>query len=289
MNHRAWPPHPPNAEVSRSQPAVSDGPPAAVARPGPVLDGLRILVADDCATTQTIVSILLETLGAHCVTADDGLDALAALEAGAFDIAVLDMEMPRLSGLELIRTLRQQSGPLAKLPVLALTASQREGERQAITAAGADGILAKPLHSAQPLATAIAAARDSATQRSAAPAPAVEAINHKRFDQLMRITGPDDARRLLRRLDDDLRRAGQDLSAAIAGGNVMAIRAATHVLIALAGTAGADRLHDLARATNDAAHEGDLDTMRRRGREVLEGLGDLIGFVSAELASRGEG
>ncbi len=136
----------------------------------PDLSGLEVLVAEDNATNQIVVTQMLETLGAVPSLAADGIEALELVRRQGFDFALLDIEMPRMSGLELIRTIRQMTGPAAKMPLIAFTAYVMPEHRERILKAGADGIIAKPLTSIAEFATAIE--RHLAGRRRSARGPA---------------------------------------------------------------------------------------------------------------------
>ncbi len=121
----------------------------------PDLSGLKVLVAEDNATNQIVVTQMLETLGAAPALAADGIEALDLVRRESFDFALLDIEMPRMSGLELIRTIRQMTGPAARMPLIAFTAYVMPEHRARILEAGADGIIAKPLTSIAEFGAAI--------------------------------------------------------------------------------------------------------------------------------------
>ena len=86
-------------------------------------------------------------MGAEFEMAADGVEALHWLERENFDIALIDIEMPRLSGIEVIRQLRANHRLHSPMPIVAVTAYVLRANREAIYAAGADAILSKPLRS----------------------------------------------------------------------------------------------------------------------------------------------
>ena len=108
-------------------------------------DSARILVAEDNPANQRIIDLFLRPIGAEVTLVENGQQALDALATGAFDLVLMDMQMPVLDGLEATRRLRAGGGPNADIPVLALTANVMEGHRQACEAAGMDGHIAKPI------------------------------------------------------------------------------------------------------------------------------------------------
>lgn len=111
----------------------------------------RVLIADDNADMRGYLARLLSGAGYHVVTVPDGVEALAAVRAGTFDMVVTDVMMPRLDGLSLVAALRADSRTAA-MPVLVLSA--RAGQEASIEGlqAGADDYLVKPFAAAELLA-----------------------------------------------------------------------------------------------------------------------------------------
>lgn len=107
---------------------------------------LRILVADDQPANRTVLTRILERAGHRVVIAVDGEDALDRLETSDVDVAVLDMHMPNLSGLDVIRQLRvMQAGQKQRTPVLILSADATEQAANDALDAGARLFLTKPV------------------------------------------------------------------------------------------------------------------------------------------------
>jgi two-component system sensor histidine kinase/response regulator len=118
----------------------SDQPPAMSAFP------LRVLLAEDNAINQLLAVRLLEKRGHSVVVAADGLAALDALSRDQFDLVLMDVQMPGLSGLEATERLRERErGTGRRVPVLALTAHVMQGDRERCLAAGMDDFVSKPL------------------------------------------------------------------------------------------------------------------------------------------------
>ncbi|MEZ5779146.1 MAG: response regulator [Paracoccaceae bacterium] len=260
-------------------------------QPLPDLTGTRVLVAEDSPTNQMIIGQMLTKLGAHPEIAEDGVEALNWLERETFDLALVDIEMPRLGGIEVIRKLRADGGQHANLPVVAITAYVLRANRDAIYAAGANSILAKPLAGIEHFGLAIGEvlnrARKAPRDRTAAAGELAE-FDRATFDRLIEIAGPSASRELLDRLCVDLRKCERNLIAALAESNVVAVRSETHVLIALAGAVGAARLQALVQALNTAAHRRDTASLSDLAHGVLAQLDRLIHFVTQEQSRRGE-
>ncbi|MEM9392940.1 MAG: response regulator [Pseudomonadota bacterium] len=270
------------------QPPACKKPDAAL----PDLRGRRILVAEDNPTNQMLTVQMLEALHAESHVAEDGLAALEALEQYEFDMALVDIEMPRLNGLAFMREVRARPDHLARIPLVALTAYVLRSNREAIYAAGADAIVAKPIMNLERFAETLAqyleiekSAQDSAAM-AALEVSAHPVTNRDRLDRLLEIAGPSGASELLKRLSSDLRRVQQNMSRGVAEMDQSLLRAETHVLISLAGAVGAEGLHALANRLNGAAHRLDESEIVALGSEAEMRTKALITLVENELAKR---
>lgn len=107
---------------------------------------LRALIADDQQANRSVICKLLERAGHRTVAAADGEQALDMLEQNDFDFVVLDMHMPNVSGLDVIRHLRfMQAGRATRTPVIVLSADATEQAAKAALQAGAQVFLTKPV------------------------------------------------------------------------------------------------------------------------------------------------
>jgi CheY-like chemotaxis protein len=108
----------------------------------------RILLVEDNPINQQVARELLEQWGLSVHVAEDGLLALEALEFITFDAVLMDVEMPRLDGLETVRRIRRNKA-LKHLPVIALTARALDGDRELCLSAGMNDYLVKPIDAKQ--------------------------------------------------------------------------------------------------------------------------------------------
>jgi CheY-like chemotaxis protein len=127
----------------------------------------RILLAEDNPVNQRVALHLLARLGYRADLAGNGLEVLEACARQAYDIILMDVQMPELDGLEAARRLRA-SPPAGGRPwIVALTANAMTGDREACIAAGMDDYLSKPIRAPE-LAAAIAKAA-GVIQKSSKP------------------------------------------------------------------------------------------------------------------------
>jgi PAS domain S-box-containing protein len=108
-------------------------------------DAHRVLVVEDNPVNQLVAVGLLEALGYVSETADDGIAALDALTRSAFDLVLMDVQMPRMDGYAATRAIRAEEPSGRRIPVIAMTAAAVEGERERCLAAGMDDFLTKPV------------------------------------------------------------------------------------------------------------------------------------------------
>jgi two-component system, sensor histidine kinase and response regulator len=111
---------------------------------------LSILLAEDNRINQKLVTRLLEKRGHKVTTVVDGREALSALNASAFDVVLMDVQMPKMNGFEAVAAIRESEQTTGEhLPVIALTAHAMKGDRERCLAAGMDDYLPKPIQAAE--------------------------------------------------------------------------------------------------------------------------------------------
>jgi len=136
------------ARLAKGAPGVEAGPsPAAVtyesvlARDYP---GRRVLVVEDEPVNRELAMALLEEAGLIVDLAEDGLEAVDRIARNRYDLVFMDMQMPRLDGLDATRRIRE-STPARALPIIAMTANAYAEDRARCLAAGMDDFITKPI------------------------------------------------------------------------------------------------------------------------------------------------
>jgi two-component system sensor histidine kinase RpfC len=119
------------------------------ARRGGAPKGLHVLVADDNPTNREVLARILERGGHTATLVSDGERALDALENSRFDIALIDRNMPRLSGIETVQAIRLTQGARERMPVVVLSADVTPEAKHECLEAGADAFLGKPIEAAR--------------------------------------------------------------------------------------------------------------------------------------------
>ena len=255
----------------------------------PDLSGKRVLIADDNPTSRLILCRAIADFGASVLLAVDGVEALGLLDVQAFDLLIIDIEMPHLTGIDVIRALRARPGPVARMPVIAVSAHGRRSDLAAISAVGANAILSKTNLTPATLGTAVARVMLAHTR----PLPPAELpppqaddpplLDGSRFESLLVMAGPEMAAELTYRLLIDLQSVKTGLQVAASGPDWVAIRAQTHVLISLAGVVGGLRLQARAEALNRAAHAAPAGAPAETPAAGLAEVIDLLDLLVAHV------
>ncbi len=111
----------------------------------PRLDGLRVLLAEDNPLNRELAMALLDRAGAQVTAVETGAEAVAAVQRQAYDVVLMDVQMPEMDGYEATRRIRALGGAAAQLPIVAMTANAMSGDRERSLAVGMNEHLPKPI------------------------------------------------------------------------------------------------------------------------------------------------
>lgn len=111
-----------------------------------LLSGCRVLLVEDAPDNRFLISRILELAGARVETARDGVEALERTDASAFDVVLMDLQMPRMDGFDALKHLKDKNYPR---PVVALTAHSMLDDRIKTHDAGFAAHLTKPINSGE--------------------------------------------------------------------------------------------------------------------------------------------
>jgi CheY-like chemotaxis protein len=114
---------------------------------GSTSEGLpkKVLVAEDNVVSQQVATRFLEAMGCDVLLVEDGAAAVNACARQEFGLVLMDLQMPKMDGLQAAQEIRRQERPGRHVPILALTAKSASDELARCTAAGMNGLLTKPL------------------------------------------------------------------------------------------------------------------------------------------------
>ncbi|HET9339374.1 MAG TPA: response regulator, partial [Casimicrobiaceae bacterium] len=240
--------------------AATGGPGAKVHK----IRGARILVAEDNATNQRVAQLILESGGHHVTLVDNGEAALDALERGGFDLALFDLSMPLVSGLEALKLYRFTTR--RPIPVLILSANVTTEAILDCERAGAAEFMPKPLRASLVLDAverhlAAEADRQGPPPERLDERPSLTVVETPPLDpevlgDLVRLsTDPTFVERLLRGFKGDTERLVREIGDALGGRRYEVAKDAAHALKGGAASVGAMQLVQVAtridKATND--------------------------------------
>ena len=134
-------------------------------------DTPHILIVDDNATNRVVAQALCEMFGCTSETAEDGVEALEAVQERAFDLVLMDIKMPRMDGVQATQAIRALDGPASAIPIVALTANADPDDARKYLATGMAAVVEKPIKPER-LRMAMNAALEQAAETAAAAASA---------------------------------------------------------------------------------------------------------------------
>ncbi|MBX9469476.1 MAG: response regulator [Rhizobium sp.] len=136
----------------------------------------RILLVEDNKVNQIVATRFLARLGQDVEIANDGAEAVSISREKAFDLILMDMQMPVMDGIEATKRIIAEGGPSAEVPIIAMTANASDDDRRRCLDAGMKGFESKPV-TLERLRKMIAHA--TSTARDTAPAPATTTAPQK--------------------------------------------------------------------------------------------------------------
>ncbi len=241
--------------------------------------GARVLVAEDNPTNQRVTQLILESGGHHATIVDNGEKALDALEHGSFDLALFDLSMPIVSGIEALKL--YQFTTSTPVPVLILSANVTTDVIAECQQAGCAEFLPKPIRPSilldaieRHLAESIVEMRNNTPPRRTEDRPSLTVIDTPVIDStvladLGRLSkDPTFVERLLRGFRADTERLVRAISDSLAARRYEDVKDAAHALKGGAGSVGASQLVQLATRFEKASYE----TLRTRAAPWMEEL-----------------
>jgi two-component system sensor histidine kinase RpfC len=211
---------------------------------------LHVLVADDNRINQNVVAKILERGGHTCTLVGDGEAALDAMETGAFDLVLMDVNMPVLNGIDATKLYRFATAGEKRLPILALTADATPETAERCREAGMDLCIVKPVEPNRlldiiddilPVAGLPRPVSGNVTPISDSPRyrPTQPAIGQEMLQSLVALGGPD----FLASIAEEFLKEAESLTVALASaaemGDTTLFQAEAHALTSAAGNIGA--------------------------------------------------
>lgn len=237
---------------------------------------LRILVAEDNVTNQTIIRKLLESAGHTVLLASDGEEALDLYEEGNAELAILDFNMPERNGLEVVTAIRTMEPTGTRLPVIILSASVTKEAREDVRRAGGDEFVGKPFEAAALLQVIDRLARRVGRGQQARPHHSVAGqgttsalLDYARMQEVERISR--DAvflMQLLRGFRGDVEGLLGRLDSAIAAEHRSAMTDIAHAIRGAALSIGAQQLAAQCTRIEEAASNGHIGQLQKLAADM---------------------
>ena len=271
-----------------ADPVTEDVPP-----PGPQSVRLRVLLAEDNPVNQLVARTVLEKQGHEVVIARNGREALARAEVEAFDVVLMDVQMPEMDGLMATRAIRDvEIGTGKHLPIVGVTAHAMKGDRERCLAAGMDGYVSKPIRPETLIAAMEEAVRSKPSAAAAHPALSAPldgvVLDEAGLGAL--ISGDQQLLKTLVELfvEDSTRRL-EEIRSSLASGDTESVDRAVHTLRGSAGSICGRRTAEVALRVEVLAQEGNLTQSRLAyatlDEEVVKLQHALVGFAAQQSAS----
>jgi CheY-like chemotaxis protein/HPt (histidine-containing phosphotransfer) domain-containing protein len=219
----------------------------------------HVLVAEDDVINQQVVSGILRRAGYGVDVTDDGLPAVKAAERRKYDVILMDLQMPYMSGAEATDLIRKTEGH-RRTPIIAMTANAMQGTREECLRAGLDDYISKPIEPREFLAVirrwanATDAPAAQATVGTVAESVLLDAIH---LTALQASMDPSDFDSLIARAPSSLQESFDHLQSAFKLNDFEKLERAAHKLITAAGCIGARALSALAFELEGSAAELD--------------------------------
>jgi signal transduction histidine kinase/CheY-like chemotaxis protein len=237
----------------------------------------RILLAEDNVVNQRVAHGFLAKAGHTVTIANNGVEALAALAVAEFDLILMDMQMPEMSGTQAMAAIRaRESVGGGRIPIIALTAHAIKGDREMCLAAGADGYVSKPV-SAVDLLDQIDNLTGQPPRRSAAGNR--EAIRTR----LLAVAGGDEA--LLKELVElfaiDAPQRLEVIRKGIAAGDAAMVASAAHALRGATANFARNGVIDALKQLELDAKQGDVNADAAAFGRIELGIAALLEVLAS--------
>jgi CheY-like chemotaxis protein/HPt (histidine-containing phosphotransfer) domain-containing protein len=248
---------------------------------------LDILVAEDNAINQQLIVALLKKWGHRITVVENGMGAVTAASANDYDIILMDLQMPGMSGVEAAQRIRKLHGPRGAAPIIALTAHVMTGIRDEVLAAGMQDHVTKPIDP-DALAAAIARLVPKSTP------PALPNTNRRKDDTstaglndaaLIRLEGQigrDEVSELAAMLLAETPDRLAEIHRTLAAGDAATARQMAHDIASTAGNLGITEVTTLARAFERKYSEGLYDALP----PIAARIDDAFSAAATQLKAR---
>ncbi len=253
--------------TAAAPPPRTAAPPARDAAPQPALRRRRgnVLLVEDLLVNQMITATQMRREGHRVDVAGSGREAIEMVQRFPYDLVLMDLMMPEMSGYDAARAIRALPGPAGQVPMVALTATTTPDDHAACLAAGMSDMLTKPVHPAA-LSNALAA---TIWSNLPAASPRAPLLDHARLDDLRRNLPDGMFATLAVQCLEDMRARLVQLRHSLGGSDPRPVEEHAHALAGMSGGYGMTGVERRMRAIMAAARATDLPT----ARQAASGMG----------------
>ena len=253
---------------------------------------MHILLAEDNPVNQKVALRMLDRMGYTADVANNGIEAIEALEQRKYDIILMDMQMPEMDGLEATRRI-VAAYPEGRRPhIIALTANAMQGDRERCIEAGMNDYISKPIR-IEDLKQAFerCPASEAEEQTEAENDAGAEIIDVKILEELIEMLGNDIefASGLIRDFLEDGRELLGSIRSAREIGDAQELERAAHTLKSSSATFGALDVSDVCKELEEQASQGqisgDVGSKIERLEELFKAVSSALeAYISKQMA-----
>lgn len=245
---------------------------------------MKILLAEDDQAIQRVCKVTLERDGHEVDVADDGEEAVEKWRQGAYDLVLMDLQMPRMDGITAAEAIRREENAKGgRVPIVGLTASKDSDTLRQCGHADMDDVLAKPLRLESLAITLEALRQTSKGAGQEEPAPAVEAGRVMDLDELIDTMGEGDARILAKVFVEQVSRYLESLDRAFRANDHGESRRLAHQIKGTASQFTAANLSSSARELEELIVKGDFESSLMQLEAIKEEFHEVSRYLKSKF------
>ena len=248
-------------DAGACEPAPERAPPARLAAEDRA--DARILLAEDNEINTLLARTLLEGEGYVVDCVEDGVEAVEAARLGAYGLVLMDVQMPRMGGLEATGRIRALPAPANSVPIIAMTANAMPQDMEACLAAGMNDHISKPIDPAAFLRAVARVIAGGSAEAQTAPTADLVDVEIGQLDGLRSLLSAVRFAEMVETYLQGAREGWEQIELLALGGDLKGVAGQAHDLKSTSGSFGARRLQHLAEELETAAKAGDRAAVSR--------------------------
>jgi PAS domain S-box-containing protein len=254
---------------------------------------VKILLAEDNITNQQVALGILKKLGLQASGVFNGIEALQMIKTGAFNLVLMDVQMPQMDGLEATRRIRRMNEPYRDIVIIAMTAHAMQGDREKCLDAGMNDYIAKPvtpealsevLNRWLPQGSSLAESRDEAIAMQAEH----EIWNRDAlFERMMQ--DAELVKAIVEGFLEDMPKQIQLLKSYVEAGDLKMLERQAHTIKGAAANMGADALRSIALKLEEDSKRGNSDVVADLVSALEKAYAELEAVMNSSEAVETQG